>query len=206
MDGNLTFNTSGMLFQILFISTSMAVFLPFVCYDHPTDGQSSIVAFNSILCGEDSRHGALQAIAIVALLLFPVPFFAAACLMTHAAAERTRTDPTFILRWKFLFVRFRPSFYYWSIPFLTRNFGFGITPVLARGNSLVSLVLMLAIAVISLVAQCIFMPWHVNIVNVLDIVLLTTVVAVSGTSISLIPSDLIDEHAAGTPFVIANAL
>ena len=104
MDGNLTFNTSGMLFQILFISTSMAVFLPFVCYDHPTDGQSSIVAFNSILCGEDSRHGALQAIAIVALLLFPVPFFAAACLMTHAAAERTRTDPTFILRWKFLFV------------------------------------------------------------------------------------------------------
>lgn len=197
MDGNLTFNTSGMLLQILFISTSMAVFLPFVCYDHPTDGESSIVAFNSILCGEDPRHGSLQAIAITALLLFPIPFFAAACMMTYAAAERTRTDPAFILRWKFLFVRFRPTLYYWSIPFLMRNFGFGITPVIARGNTLLSLVLMLIIAVLALVAQCIMMPWHVNIVNCLDIVLLTTVVAISGTSISLIPSDLIDEHAAG---------
>ena len=49
-----------------------------------------------------------------------------------------------------------------SIPFLLRNFSFSLTQVLAGDNALLSLVMVLGVAVLALITQCIFMPWHVT--------------------------------------------
>jgi len=139
-----------------------------------------------------AEHSTLSSIAMANLFVCALPFLVITTYTVYSAPVKSRKDEAFLQRWRFLFIRFRPMFYYWSIPFMLRSVFFGLTPVLgATRNPVFCLLVMLAIATAALIGQCLLMPWQANILNALEILLLASV---SISVVDLEDSDVVERY------------
>merc|ERR1719181_2264481 len=84
----------------------------FVCKTNPNQ-TSSLAADRSITCFEDEWSG-LLAIGIIAVLLWCVGVAAIFVWAIFTMTGRMH-EPDIQMRWKFLFIKFRPDRYWWAI-------------------------------------------------------------------------------------------
>merc|ERR1719379_738752 len=103
----------------------------FNCRDNPEpNDRLSLTSDLSVVCFE-STWNSMMVVGIAAVLLYCV-LYSAALVRTIIMAPKMFHDVTFQRLWKFVFIKFRPDVYWWSLPLLLRaiavNVGFTFIP------------------------------------------------------------------------------
>lgn len=165
MDGNIIFSVYGSLFNTFFIGIAQQTFSLFQCYKHP-NGKMSLRSRPSVICHTDEWRSML-AVALVSVLLFcgsSLAVFAWAIIV----APRRFADERFRQRWKFLFIRFRPTRWWWGLLMLFKGVWLSLTTVIFL-YSTGQLAWLSSCLTWYLLASFVFLPWRSLAVSVLDI-------------------------------------
>merc|ERR1712226_1161004 len=95
-------------------------FTLFRCVQNPNE-EWTLTKDRSILCYEDKWFSML-AVAIASVLLYCVAFLVLLVCVICLVPRGSRFQvPGFQMRWKFLFIKFRPEAYWWGLVFLSRG-------------------------------------------------------------------------------------
>jgi len=177
-------NSTGTLLQILFMSISMNSFVPFQCYTHeiPSDSRS-MLKYPAVLCGEGD-HGAMVLMGVVAVL-FTLTMFCCVLFVT-LSAPRMAGDPMYLIKFKFLFFRFRSDRYYFNTLFLLRNFLIGLTPAITTSDQVAQSGFLLCVVLAALSLQMYLWPWREWILNWCDGVVLSTMALICACSMAIV--------------------
>jgi len=178
-------NSTGTLLQVLFMSIAMNSFVPFICYSHIIPDDSwSMQKYPAVLCSSD-KHWAMVGMGVVAVLL-TVSMLGSVAYLTLSAPAMSAADDKFLLKYKFLFFRFRSDRYYFNGIFLLRNFAIGVVPALSPNDVAVQTTLMLLITTTALCVQMSLWPWREWMLNWCDAVVLSTMGIISACAMSII--------------------
>jgi hypothetical protein len=128
--GNGLLNTIGEVLVEFYISVTMAVFAPFNCYEHP-NGKLSVKSFPSVLCESgNADHSTLLGISVFAILAYPVSVVVMTMFACWIYPTRLmKNDIGMLVRCHFLFNRWKPSCYWFSIIAVLRNFILAVLPM-----------------------------------------------------------------------------
>jgi len=127
-----TLNTFGMLYQVLFVVIVVWMAQPFRIFGHPEhspvggpDGDFHLVHYPDILAGS-SDHGTMLMVSIICFLVFILTFLSYYIFQLWRMPSLSADDlqrRTFIYRaYRFMFMRFRASAWYWGGVLLLRTF------------------------------------------------------------------------------------
>jgi hypothetical protein len=125
MEVNRTLNGFFSLMFTFFAGIVAMALMLFKCSTNPV-GKSTLNADRSIICYEGEWNGML-AVGLFAVLFWCVGFGG---LFAHIVviSPRRFQEPAFRMRWKFLFIKFRPDVHWWALVFVTKgmmlNLGF----------------------------------------------------------------------------------
>jgi len=165
MEPNRTVNGFFSLMFTFFAGIVEMAFTLFKCGPNP-NGTSTLIADRSIICEEDDWNG-MVAIGVVAVLLWVVGF-GSLFARTVFLAPRWFHDPNVQMRWKFLFIKFRPDVHWWALIFIAKgiflNLGFLFLTV---GVSQIYWVMTICLCYVGLSAT--FRPWRHILVCILDV-------------------------------------
>jgi hypothetical protein len=166
MDKHIMFSTYGGVFTVFNIGIATQAFSLLQCYAHP-NGLFSLRSAADVLCGSTVWTGAL-AIAIPAILLFVVGY----CLVVSWACFRAPSlfhVEQYRKQWKFLFIKFRPSVWWWSIALFGKSLGLSLTLVLFT-ESAGQLIWVVVLMLIYSLASTHMLPWRSYCVTIEDFV------------------------------------
>jgi hypothetical protein len=165
MEGNRAFNAVVSLMLTFFLGmVSLSVTL-FVCKSNP-NGTSSLAVDRSITCFEDTWSGLLS-IGIVAVLVWCVGVATVFAWATFTMPARMHEEKI-RMRWKFLFLKFRPDRYWWALAFLARGFMLNIG-LIAVQSGCAQIFWMMIVLTLYQLAAVICMPWRHMVSNLVDI-------------------------------------
>jgi len=166
MDSDILISVYGAVFTCFNIGIAMQSFSLMQCYGHP-NGKTSLRSSPDVLCGSDTWTS-LLVVAIPAILIFVVGY----CVIISWAIARAPSRvhfPVFRTRWKFLFVKFRPSFWWWSLSLFGKSIALSVTSVLFQ-NSNVQSVWICCVMLIYVFVTSIFLPWRNIVVAAEDVI------------------------------------
>jgi len=126
-----TLNTFGMLYQVLFVVIVVWMAQPFRTFAHPFDANKrSLVHYPDVVDGSE-EHVTMLTISVICFVCFVLSFLVFYIRQLKNMPSLSLEDlsrRTFIYRaYRFMFMRFRPSAWYWGGVLLFRNFLFGIS-------------------------------------------------------------------------------
>eukprot|EP00927_Polykrikos_kofoidii_P022188 TRINITY_DN20763_c0_g1_i1.p1 TRINITY_DN20763_c0_g1~~TRINITY_DN20763_c0_g1_i1.p1 ORF type:complete len:1386 (+),score=171.53 TRINITY_DN20763_c0_g1_i1:50-4207(+) len=128
MNGN---RLNNALFSVVFTFFSAIVALSlslFKCLLNP-NGMFTLIEDRSIVCYTDEKWEALLGIQFMAVLFY-IFGFGGMLIRVIVVAPKRFSDAGFQMRWKFLFIKFRPELWWWSVLIVATNslsgFGFVI--------------------------------------------------------------------------------
>jgi hypothetical protein len=164
MERNRTTNVFFSLMFTFFAGIVAMALMLFKCSDNPV-GTPTLNADRSVLCYE-GQWNEMLVIGIFAVLFWCIGF---GSLFTYAviSAPTRFHDPGFQMRWKFLFIKFRPDIHWWALVFLAKglllNLGF---VVIKTGVGQVYWIM----TILSLYATTVmlFQPWRLPATTVAD--------------------------------------
>ncbi|CAD7941262.1 unnamed protein product [Amoebophrya sp. A120] len=178
----------GFFAQAFYISFAALGFVPFVCFYHPGSDLSSMDQYEDVLCSwDDPQFPKFVIAAVFAILLWPVGLMAAAVHLIRVAPERSMTDPKFLMKTKFLFFRFRPERYYWSLVLSTRSLLTVLSIVVGPDLPSAQITWMFLLLLTALVLQMRCWPWKDDTLNMVDTTLLIVLLLLLVVSFPLIP-------------------
>jgi len=122
MERNRLCNVFMSIMFTFFSAVSAISLLLFECTSSP-NGKQTLTEDLSVICWESSEWTSMIAVAFACVLVYCVGFgglFVKAIL--QAPQEDTFSDKGYQMRWKFLFIKFRPAVYWWALVFLAKNF------------------------------------------------------------------------------------
>jgi len=155
--------TIVMVFLTSIVNASVA---PLQCIEQP-NGLATVLAYPGVICWEQSGHGFMMIMGI-GFLLLPIGFVAFCCFVAYQYPKRTTAlDTAWLHMFAFLFFRFKPMTYWYSIIFVLRNMLIGLCPILPGPVAQTSA--MLAVLIASVVSVSNLTPWRVHKVNYLDL-------------------------------------
>mmetsp|Transcript_21305 Transcript_21305/g.49456 ORF Transcript_21305/g.49456 Transcript_21305/m.49456 type:complete len:1347 (-) Transcript_21305:129-4169(-) len=155
----------SIIFSFFTAIVAMSLLL-YKCEDNP-NGTSSLKADRSVLCYEDGTWQDLLALSIVAVIFYCGGMFTL-FIWAILRARRSFSEPEFQKKWKFLFIRYRLSTWWWSLSFLGKNVLFNLALVVTF-NGLGQLYIMMGIMCAYMVLVITFMPYRVQLANYLEI-------------------------------------
>lgn len=165
-------NAVGQIFMASFISLALAVLVPFNCYEHP-NSSTSIVTIPTILCFESPAHTGMVAASVVGFLVYIMGTTSVvlyACMQYRNAIASDNV--AFVHLFRFLFMRFKPSCYWFSGFVVTRNLAIALCPmVIPPKHSASAILLMGCILLLSLVLCAWWTPYRSRLVNIFNIML-----------------------------------
>jgi len=172
MDGDIVFNGFMGIFNTFFMGICQQTFSLFQCYEHP-NGKRSLRSQADVLCDSDTWNE-LVAAALVSILLFCL---GAVVLFTYiiAVAHLNFSNVRFRRRWKFLFIRFRPSVQWWAVMLLAKGIWVNLATVIFDKGTRQLVWLMVGILGY-LVATLVYSPWRNPFCEHLDVIVHMTVV------------------------------
>jgi len=112
MEKNRTLNGYFSIMFTFFAGICGASFELFKCSPNP-NGEKTLAVDRSVICGSDEWNSMLI-VAILAILLWVVGF-GALFLRALCMSPDNFKDPLIQMRWKFLFIKFRPDVHWWAI-------------------------------------------------------------------------------------------
>merc|ERR1712050_403466 len=112
MDRDVLWSSYGGVFTCFNVGIMTQALSLLQCYPHP-NSKWSLRASADVLCGE-VLWVSLLSVAIPAILVFVIGYCVAISFACAVAPKRFH-QINFRKRWKFLFVKFRPSVWWWSL-------------------------------------------------------------------------------------------
>lgn len=111
------FNSIGQVFNALFITIVLSTLLPFQCFNQPDETQI-VLAYPDVHCSyDDEIYPGLVGVGLAGLFLYGLTFASVCIWAVWDAPKRSQQDSSFLVRFKFLFARFRGDRYYWYSAF-----------------------------------------------------------------------------------------
>jgi hypothetical protein len=110
----------------------------------------------------------------------------AVVFVTLSAPRLSAADPMYLLKFKFLFFRFRSDRYYFNTLFLIRNFLIGLTPAIMANDQVVQTGFMLVVVLVALSIQMYLWPWREWMLNWCDGVVLSTMALICACSMAIV--------------------
>lgn len=131
MDGDVLMNCYGSLFFTFFVAIVAQTVSLFQCYGHP-NGESSMRSAPATLCGSDDWNSgvAVAVFACLVLICGSMGLFARA--IWHAPANFAQER--FRKRWKFLFIKFRPNMFWFSMAVLIKGVLLNLSSMVATSG------------------------------------------------------------------------
>mmetsp|Transcript_63773 Transcript_63773/g.137212 ORF Transcript_63773/g.137212 Transcript_63773/m.137212 type:complete len:1495 (+) Transcript_63773:66-4550(+) len=174
-------SVAGVVFMVFYLSIANAVFTPFRCYSHP-NGQSTLRDFQTVLCWDstDGDHTSMVVIACFGSLI-PVSFICGCAFVVWRFPMQMRLkNVRFLYMFRFLFFRYIPSAYWYSIVLLIRNFLMAVATIIPNVTG--QIVMIYFIMMPSLVVVLLKLPWNNKLANAMEtacIVAITTILLFS---------------------------
>jgi len=165
MEKNRLLNVFFSLILTFFGGISAMAFSLFKCSPNPNNIKT-LLADRAVNCYEEDWNGMLV-LGVAGIVVWCIGF---GLLFTWAVVVSPKrfSEPDFQMRWKFLFIKYRPDVHWWSIVFVIKaillNFGFLI---METGIGQIFWVMTILMAYICL--AIIWTPWRHLSVNLLDI-------------------------------------
>eukprot|EP00928_Gymnodinium_smaydae_P093734 TRINITY_DN7803_c1_g2_i1.p1 TRINITY_DN7803_c1_g2~~TRINITY_DN7803_c1_g2_i1.p1 ORF type:complete len:1196 (-),score=101.03 TRINITY_DN7803_c1_g2_i1:185-3772(-) len=181
LDHNVGFSNYGSFFITFFISIAKRALDLFHCYNHP-DGSKSLHRLPDVLCytGEWFQLAVPSASMVALCCIGSLTTFS----VVIRVAPSKFSDVGFRRRWQFLFMRFRPNRWWWSVVLVLRGTLCSLAGVVC--SSCVSQLLWVEVTLLLYVLCCVVaMPWNSLCITICDIIcssalcLLGTLVAAS---------------------------
>jgi hypothetical protein len=160
--------TLGILFSVMFTffaGISMNALSLFNCNGNP-NGKETLNSDPSILCWEDEWRSVL-AFAILSVLLYILAYGALLCRAV-ITAPRFFSSKDFRMRWKFLFIKFRPDVWWWSLVICIKGVGMNVGLTFVT-NGLGQLYWMFGTMATYTMGVFCFMPWRHRLTTALEV-------------------------------------
>jgi len=164
MDSNVLFSVYGGIFTCFNIGIAAQAFSLLQCYPHP-NGEQSLRSAPDVLCGSQVWQSLMGA-AVPAILVFIVGY---CCSISWACVRAPRRfhELVFRQRWKFLFVKFRPSLWWWSLSLFMKSLLLSLTTVFFQ-DSAGQFIWLGIIAVLYTSVSALMLPWRSIVVSGAD--------------------------------------
>jgi basic membrane lipoprotein Med (substrate-binding protein (PBP1-ABC) superfamily) len=178
-----TLNSIGAFLQAVFIAIVGIVAAPFQCYSHP-NGEKSVASTPQVLCGS-SEHTSLIIMALGLLLLIVLPYAAinvwASCVVRSL---QNKGNMSVIVRFRYLFYRFRPDVWWWGNVYLLRQLLLAFSPMIQPDDPAIQVVFVTCVMQVYTAILCYFWPWSAWEVNCMDAwsILMLSMIAVGVSS------------------------
>jgi hypothetical protein len=195
-----TFNVFGMVYQAIFITVTVGILQPMRCYPHPNGSDiMSVVNFPEVICGSED-HFVMLGISLLALCFTCLNFIsmvARECYHLPAKSHDDTIDPIWRRKLKFLIYRFRHGAWYWGVPFLLRSIFIGVSNIVFPGWTFTQMNILMLVLMIYLVVQCAVWPWKNAVLNIVDMVLGSTMIMMVGAALPFTgkPKKLVTDQA-----------
>eukprot|EP00919_Chromeraceae_sp_WS-2016_P044159 GHVR01105236.1.p1 GENE.GHVR01105236.1~~GHVR01105236.1.p1 ORF type:complete len:1145 (+),score=237.14 GHVR01105236.1:503-3436(+) len=176
-NGPMTFdgciNSCGLATSVLYLGMVRVAIEMFNCYTHP-NGVIALRSHPHIVCYGPEWMSALP-IAILAILLYVggVNGFLLWCI---AKGPQLVNHPRWSKRLKFLFIRFRPEVYYWTLMLQTRSTLISLPVAILPDKPVLQAIFAFNVLIASLVFTSICMPWSHKLNSLLDVSLLSVAI------------------------------
>jgi len=165
LDGHAVMGCYGGAYNAFFIGIAAQIFALFQCYLHP-NGRSSLRTSPDVLCGSEV-WGALLWPAVLAIVVFCVGALALFAYVSWKAPSQFH-DEVFRRKWAFLFMKFRPSIFWWGMVLLVKGVWINLATVIFNAGHLQLAWLTLGLMTY-LVVSFGLLPWRSLTVAVLDV-------------------------------------
>merc|ERR1712190_475025 len=110
-----------MLMFTFFSAISALSLLMFKCFPSP-NSTSSLAQDYSVVCWTSSEWQSLIGVAAACVLLYCIgPGVLFVTVIMQAPRAQRFAHTSFQTRWQFLFIKFRPTIYWWAMAFLLKN-------------------------------------------------------------------------------------
>jgi hypothetical protein len=166
-DPDVALNCYMAVFNTFFIGIAQQTFTLFQCYKHPND-EKSLRSQADIICGEDDWNS-VMVIALACAIVFCGGFLTLNFWIAMVAPYRFHSK-TFRKRFKFLFIKFRPSTWYWGIILLVKGVWLNL-PTVVFDYGAGQILWLQSFIVCYLIGVFSFMPWRSFTTAVLDIIM-----------------------------------
>jgi ABC-type proline/glycine betaine transport system substrate-binding protein len=198
MDGDVLSNCYWAVFNTFFIGIAQQTFTLFQCYPHP-NGDRSMRSQADVLCYE-GEWNTLVGIAGASVIAFCGGFLVLNIWIIIMAPKRFNED-RFRKRWKFLFIKFRPSCWWWGVVLLIKGIWLNLPTVLFDYGA--AQILWLQAAVVGYQMVCFAqIPWRVFTVNILDILSHSVLVFLFGFVTHFVDMGDMDADDFGVPYLL----
>jgi len=175
--GNGTVNVIGTIWTCLYVTVVMRTMAFLMCYDHPMQSKS-LEKYPWILCDSDEYNSILP-LAIVFLLLYVVGILSALLLITIFAPKKIPTDESYWVKFRFVFLSYRPECYFWKFVHMVRQALCASVGAFAPNDPYLQLILMAFFSLFFEFAVFFFLPWYDSTTNYLDVGVLMVVCFIS---------------------------
>lgn len=173
-----TWNTLGTIYLVLFITMLTVCCRPLSMYEHP-NGQMSVVMYPTVLVG--SRDHWLQlAVSLAVFLFMLLPFAVGSVYGEYVAGAHTQSDrmtmhvrtvlgDNHLVRFRFLFYRFRPAALWWGSVLLLRQSLLALAPSIPASYPHLQVGCASGVLIVYGVSASAILPWKSSILNTLDV-------------------------------------
>jgi len=165
MDGNRMSNVFFSIIYAFFNGIATTSFSLFNCQANPS-GIHTLVKDLSIIC-LDETWWTVFGLAIACIVVYVIGVMTLLCYIILVAPQRFR-EQAFQRRWKFLFIKYRASVYWWGVIILLKGVVLNLAIVCVRAAPGQIYWMMIFVA-IYVVLGTTFCPWRYRSANYLDI-------------------------------------
>lgn len=165
MDGHAMMGCYGSVYNTFFIGIAAQTFTLFQCYEHPNK-RRSLLSAPDVLCDSQTWKD-LLAVAIPGMLVFcggALTLFA----YINIKAPAHFHEEEFRKKWRFLFMKFRPTVWWWGTLLLVKGVWLNLTTVIFDVGHL-QIVWLIFAHLLYLVVCFTFLPWRSMGVAALDV-------------------------------------
>lgn len=170
LDADHYFNAVGLVALSVFIAIAVTVLRPFHCIKSP-NATSSMASNPAVVCWDSSQHRWLVALGIIGLIGYPVTMLAVVAQVTirYPFLISAGSGLKVVQRYRFLFVRFAPSCYFWGCCYCIRNLFISLAPVLSPESAIWQVVVLNIALLTTLVGTARLLPWRTQLANISEI-------------------------------------
>merc|ERR1712194_563509 len=175
VSGKCYINTIGAVTSLLFMSLLFGAVNRFRCFLHPDNETESLINHPDIICWDGDDHNTaviVGCIMIVILIGFLAAYLVALVKLPNWSKTKMQQE---LQSSRFIFSRFKPTYYFFGIAILIRNFSIASSLIISSRPQ-TQLILIGACCLIYMASVARFRPWMGKVLNLLDVGLVSAVI------------------------------
>mmetsp|Transcript_2855 Transcript_2855/g.6241 ORF Transcript_2855/g.6241 Transcript_2855/m.6241 type:complete len:1509 (+) Transcript_2855:1-4527(+) len=164
----------GTVFLVFYVSVFISILAPLQCARNP-NGLWTLKPYPSVICWDGSQeHQAMLVLGAFAAFV-PIGFLGQCCRVIWVLPHKMSDgDVNFLRSYAFLFFRYKPAMYWYSLFHLGRSLAVALTTIMPVAG--VQVLLLQVVLILQLALVCVRQPWRVPEANALEAVLTLGVV------------------------------